>query len=157
MAMFQQLKRQTSSNHKNMLDPSRAWVSTDAADAWRKFWTSPLAPADFEVLKSNWHPKSSFYVTSGTLRFKFLTQAPPSDTNLKFHRNSKLNKFDTFRFYGKLLNSLWIKFQKRFFFVIKIGKQKTMDLSKRLQLKLQILRNYWKKLPKKLKKSCTIF
>ena len=40
-----------------------------------KFWTPPLAPADFEVLNTNWHPQSSFYVTSGTLSFKFLTQA----------------------------------------------------------------------------------
>ena len=55
----------------------RAWVSTGAAGAWHppKFWTSPLAPADFEVLNNNWHPQSSFYVTSGTLSFKFLTQA----------------------------------------------------------------------------------
>ena len=55
----------------------RAWVSTGAAGAWHppKFWTSPLAPADFEVLNTNWHPQSSFYVTSGTLSFKFLTQA----------------------------------------------------------------------------------
>ena len=52
----------------------RAWVSTGA---WHppKFWTSPLAPADFEVLNTNWHPQSSFYVISGTLSFKFLTQA----------------------------------------------------------------------------------
>ena len=34
-----------------------------------------MAPADFEVLNTNWHPQSSFYVTSGTLSFKFLTQA----------------------------------------------------------------------------------
>ena len=40
-----------------------------------QFWTSPLAPADFEVLNTNWHPQSSFYVTSGTLGFKFLAQA----------------------------------------------------------------------------------
>ena len=40
-----------------------------------QFWTSPLAPADFEVLNTNWHPQSSFYVTSGTLGFKFITQA----------------------------------------------------------------------------------
>ena len=55
----------------------RAWVSTGAAGAWHlpKFWTSPLAPADFEVFNTNWHPQSSFYVTSGTLSFKFLTQA----------------------------------------------------------------------------------
>ena len=51
MAVFEQFKRQTSSNHKNMLDSSRAWVSTGAEGAWRKFWTSPLAPVDFEVLK----------------------------------------------------------------------------------------------------------
>ena len=52
-------------------------VSTGAAGAWHppKFWTSPLAPADFEVLNTNWHPQSSFYVISGTLSFKFLTQA----------------------------------------------------------------------------------
>jgi len=56
---------------------NRAWVSTGAAGAWHppKFWTSPLAPADFEVLNTNWHPQSSFYVKSGTLSFKFLTQA----------------------------------------------------------------------------------
>ena len=55
----------------------RAWVSTGAAGARHppKFWTSPLAPADFEVLNTNWHPQSSFYVTSGNLSFKFLTQA----------------------------------------------------------------------------------
>ena len=58
----------------------RAWVSTGAvgaAGAWHppKFWTSPLAPADFEVLNTNWHPQSSFYVISGTLSSKFLTQA----------------------------------------------------------------------------------
>ena len=52
----------------------RAWVSTGA---WHppKFWTSPLAPADFEVHNTNWHPQSSLYVISGTLSFKFLTQA----------------------------------------------------------------------------------
>ena len=45
--------------------------------AWHppKFWSSPPAPADFEVLYANCHPQSSFYVTSGTLNFKFLTQA----------------------------------------------------------------------------------
>ena len=48
-----------------------------APGAWHppKSWTSPLAPADFEVLNTNWHPQSSFYVRSGTLIFKFLTQA----------------------------------------------------------------------------------
>ena len=48
-----------------------------AAGAWHlpKFWTSPLAPADFEVLDTNWHPQSLFYVISGTLSFKFLPQA----------------------------------------------------------------------------------
>ena len=30
---------------------------------------------DFEVLNTNWHPQSSFDATSGTLSFKFLTQA----------------------------------------------------------------------------------
>ena len=52
-----------------------AWVSTGATGAWHlpKIWTSP--PADFEVLNTNWHPQSSFYVTSGTLSVKFLTQA----------------------------------------------------------------------------------
>ena len=56
---------------------TRAWVSTGAAGAWHplKFWTSPLAPAGFVVLNTNWHPQSSFYVKSGTLSFKFLTQA----------------------------------------------------------------------------------
>ena len=56
---------------------SRAWVSMGAAVAWHppKFWVSPLVPADFVVLNTNWHPQSSFYVTSGTLSFKFLTQA----------------------------------------------------------------------------------
>ena len=34
-----------------------------------------VAPADFEVLDTKWHPQSSFYVISGTLNFKFLTQA----------------------------------------------------------------------------------
>ena len=55
----------------------RAWVSTGAAGAWHppKFWTSPLAPVDFVALNTNWHPQSSFYVTSGTLTLKFLTQA----------------------------------------------------------------------------------
>ena len=45
--------------------------------AWhlQKFWTSHPAPTDFEVPNTNWHPQSSFYVTSGTLSFKFLTQA----------------------------------------------------------------------------------
>ena len=54
----------------------RAWVSTGAAGAWHppKLWTSPLASADFQVLYTNWHPQSSFYVKSGTLSFKFLTQ-----------------------------------------------------------------------------------
>ena len=32
-------------------------------------------PLFFEVLNANWHLQSSFYVTSGTLSFKFLTQA----------------------------------------------------------------------------------
>ena len=42
----------------------RAWVSTGAAGAWHppKLWASPLAPADFDVLNTNWHPQSSFYV-----------------------------------------------------------------------------------------------
>ena len=30
---------------------------------------------DFEVLDTNWYPQSLFYVTSGNLSFKFLTQA----------------------------------------------------------------------------------
>ena len=48
-----------------------------AAVAWHlpKFCTSPLAPLDCEILNTNWHPQSSFFVTSGTLSFKFLTQA----------------------------------------------------------------------------------
>jgi hypothetical protein len=48
----------------------RAWVSMGATGAWHlpKFWKSPPAPADFEVLNTNWHPRSSFYVTSGTLK-----------------------------------------------------------------------------------------
>jgi len=56
---------------------ARAWVSTGAVGACHPptFWTSPLAPAGIEVLNTNWHPQSSFYVTSGTLSFKFLTQA----------------------------------------------------------------------------------
>ena len=64
----------------------RAWVSTGAAGAWHppKFWTSPLAPADFEVLNTNWHPQSLFYATSGTLSFKFLTQAPGMVTHILF-------------------------------------------------------------------------
>jgi hypothetical protein len=37
--------------------------------------SEPLASADFEVLNTNWHSQSSFYVTRGTLSFKFLTQA----------------------------------------------------------------------------------
>ena len=55
----------------------RAWVSTGDTGAWHppKFWTSPPAPADFEALNTEWHPQSSFYVLSGTLSFKFLTQA----------------------------------------------------------------------------------
>ena len=55
----------------------RAWVSMGATGAWHpsKIWTLPLAPADLEVLNTDWHPQSSFYVTSGTLSFKFLTQA----------------------------------------------------------------------------------
>ena len=59
------------------LDESRAWVRTGATGAWHppKLKTLHLAPADFEVLNSNWHPQSSFYVTSRTLSFKFLTQA----------------------------------------------------------------------------------
>ena len=38
-----------------------AWVSTDATGAWHplKFWTSPPAPADIEVLNNNWHPQRS--------------------------------------------------------------------------------------------------
>ena len=42
-----------------------------------QFWTSPLAPANFEVPITSWHPQSSFYVISGsgTLSLKFLTQA----------------------------------------------------------------------------------
>ena len=60
-----------------MMNQIRAWVSTGAAGAWHppKFWTSSLAPADFEVLNTNWHPQSTFYLIGGTLRFKFLTQA----------------------------------------------------------------------------------
>jgi hypothetical protein len=71
----------------------RAWVSTGAAGAWHppKFWTSPLAPADFEVPNTNWHPQSSFYVISGTLSFKFLTQAL-SLYNLALPVPSSLNK-----------------------------------------------------------------
>mgnify|MGYP006863957033 CR=1 FL=1 len=57
----------------------RAWVSTGATGACRtrrnsEHHLSP-APVDFEVLNTNWHPQSAFYVTSGTLSFKFLTQA----------------------------------------------------------------------------------
>ena len=42
---------------------------------WNSEYISPLAPADFENLSTNLHPQSSFYVASGTLSFKFLTQA----------------------------------------------------------------------------------
>ena len=53
--------------------PDTACVSTGA---WHppKFWRSPLAPLDFEVFITNWHPQSSFYVKRGTLSTKFLTQ-----------------------------------------------------------------------------------
>ena len=56
---------------------SRAWVSMGDAGARHppKFWTSPMAPTDFEVLYTNGHPQSSIYVSIGTLSFKFLTQA----------------------------------------------------------------------------------
>ena len=48
-----------------------------ATGVWHppKFWTSPLAPTDFEVLNTKWHLQSLFYVKIGTLSFKFLTQA----------------------------------------------------------------------------------
>ena len=60
--------------YQNSIAINRAWVSTGA---WHppKFRTSPPAPTDFKVLNTNWHPQSSFYVTSGTLSFKFQTQA----------------------------------------------------------------------------------
>ena len=56
---------------------TRGGVRTGATGAWHppKFWTLPLAPADFEFLNTNWHPQTSFYVTSGTLSLKFLIQA----------------------------------------------------------------------------------
>jgi hypothetical protein len=70
---------------------SRAWVSTGATGARHplKFWTSPPAPADFEVLNTTWNPQSSFYVTSGTLSFKFQTQAliRISELYLKVEKN----------------------------------------------------------------------
>ena len=54
-----------------------AWVSTGATGAWHlpKFWTSPLAPADLEVLNTNWHPQSSFYAASGT-QFQISNSSP---------------------------------------------------------------------------------
>ena len=73
-----------SSKLMTLIDPSWRFVNLFrefspwcASGAWhtQKFWTSPLAPAVFEVLNTNWRPQSSFYVISGTLSFKFLTQA----------------------------------------------------------------------------------
>ena len=60
----------------------RAWVG--AGGAWHpaKFWKSPLPPTDFEVLNTNWHPQCSFYVTSGALSFKFITQVLYSKPNI---------------------------------------------------------------------------
>ena len=68
----------------------RAWVSTGATGAWNppKFWTSPLAPADFGFLILTGTPQSSFYVTSGTLGFKFITQA------LQGHWTEKINNWE---------------------------------------------------------------
>mgnify|MGYP007048598183 CR=1 FL=1 len=66
-----------------VLKKCRAWFSMGAEGAWHppNFWISPLAPAYFEVLNTNWHPQSSFYATNGTLNLKFLTQV------LKWLRN----------------------------------------------------------------------
>ena len=85
----------------------RAWVSTGAAGAWHppKFWTSPLAPADFEVLNTNWHPQSSFYVISGTPSFKFLTQALMySVFGIGFFREIMVNSSILF-----LNSSFWVR------------------------------------------------
>ena len=38
----------------------------------QNFRTSRLAPADFEVLFTNWHLRALFYRTDGTCSFKFL-------------------------------------------------------------------------------------
>ena len=55
-----------------------------------KFWASPLEPTDFEFINTNWNPQSSFYVISGTLSFKFLTQALLSKTLLKAEQNGSI-------------------------------------------------------------------
>ena len=39
--------------------------------AW-EFRTSRLTPADFEILRSNWHPRDLLNRTYGTHSFKFL-------------------------------------------------------------------------------------
>ena len=50
--------------------------------AWHplKFWISLPAPEDFEIHNTNWYLLSSFYVTSGTVSFKFLTQTLSIET-----------------------------------------------------------------------------
>ena len=68
------------------------------------------APADFEFLNTNWHPQSSFYVTSGTLSFKFLTQALDcTKCSLYFSRILNLNAIILFswNFFGPQLFEKW--------------------------------------------------
>ena len=40
-----------------------------------KYRTSHLAPVEFDVLGSNWHPQALFHRKDSTRSFKFLTQA----------------------------------------------------------------------------------
>ena len=88
--IFKKINKRSYKSRDSSTNHIRAWVSTGAAGAWHppKFWTSPLAPADFEVLNTNWHPQSSFCVTSGTLSFKFLTQALLIEINQNSYANS---------------------------------------------------------------------
>lgn len=62
--------------HGRRLRKLREWkvVYYTGLELTRVPQTSPLAPEDIEVLNTNWHLQSSFYVTTGTLSFKFLTQ-----------------------------------------------------------------------------------
>ena len=91
------------------------------AGAWHppKFWTSPLAPADFEVLNTKWHPQSWFYVISGTLSFKFLTQALLTICMYLYMWFWKKKKKTT----ETILISLttWIWYEKLFHFEMKLS------------------------------------
>ena len=51
------------------------WVPGSARLAPAKTLNITSGTEDFEVLNTNWHPQSSYYVTSSTPSFKFLTQA----------------------------------------------------------------------------------